>query len=340
MNSGRSPDRIFAGIVCVEIGMILFSAQDAMMKVLLGDFTVWMLIAARGGIAVALLLPLILILGAPHRLKTPLWPVHVFRGFLFSVGFSCTYAAFPLLPLAKVMTIFFTAPLLITVFAVVFLGERIGLHRIAALLIGFIGIVVAINPTLDGFDWVVLLPLVTAVAYAFQQTLSRWLGNRETSMTLGLYSLASAAVFILPLGYGVNLLVDTGAEFRHLRWDWWVPSLNEAGLLFILGANGMVAMLLLWRAYQIAPAGVIAPFDYSYLVWAVLIGYFLFDEVPSINTVVGMVLIASSGLYLGFREMLQMKRNRSIGPTSEAVILPSNTLPEPSPSAGVRDRNE
>lgn len=320
--------------------MILFSGQDAMMKVLLGDFTVWMLIAVRGGIAVALLLPLILILGPPHRLKTPLWGFHVLKGLLFSVGFSCMYAAFPLLPLAKVMTIFFTAPLLITIFATLFLGERIGLYRIGALLVGFSGILVAINPTLDGFDWIVLLPLVTAVTYAAQQTLSRWMGTRDTSLTLGLYSLAAAAVFILPIGFGVNLLIDFGPDFRHLRWDWWIPSLNEAGLLFILGANGMVAMLLLWRAYQIAPAGVIAPFDYSYLVWAVLIGFFLFDEIPSINTMIGMVLIASSGLYLGFREMLQMKRNRSIGPTSEAVIVPSNVLAEPSLGSETQRRND
>lgn len=333
------PNRIFAGILSIEIGMIVFAVQDGMMKILLGEFPVWMLIAARGCVAVIVLLPLILYFGSPHRLKTPLWPIHLFRGFLFAVGFSAMYAGFPLMPLAKLMTIFFTAPLLITIFAVIFLGEKIGIHRIGALLVGFAGIVVAIDPTLDGFDWVVLLPLFTAVTYAFQQTMSRWLGNRETSLTLGLYSLAAAAVFIVPLGYGANILFDMGTDFHHLRFEWWVPSLKETGLLLFMGLIGMTGMMLLWRAYQIAPAGVIAPFDYSYLVWAVLMGYFFFDEVPTVNTMVGMMLIASSGLYIGFREMQQMKRDKSSAPTAEVALLPGNPSTDPNILLDSKDRD-
>lgn len=325
----ESSNRILAGIISIEIGMFVFAVQDGMMKVLLGDFPVWILIAARGVVAVMVLTPLILYLGAPHRLRTPLWPLHLFRGFLFAVGFSAMYAAFPLMSLAKVMTIFFTAPLLITVFAVIFLQERIGLHRIGALLVGFAGIIVAIDPKVDGFDWVVLLPLFTAVTYAFQQTLSRWLGNRETSLTMGLYSLTAAAVSIVPIGYGVNVWLDLGPEYHHLRWEWWIPSINEAGLLAFMGAIGMVGMMLLWRAYQIAPAGVIAPFDYSYLVWAVLMGYFLFDEIPTANTVIGMILIASSGLYIGFREIRQSKLDKSSVPTAELAVAPGNMTTDP-----------
>lgn len=337
--TNAAPNRIFAGILSIEIGMLLFAVQDSMMKVLLGDFPVWLLIAARGCVALTVLLPLILFLGPPHRLKTPLWPLHLFRGVLFAVGFSAMYAAFPLMSLAKVMTIFFTAPLMITVFAVIFLGEKIGIHRIGALLVGFAGIVIAIDPSLEGFDWVVLFPLFAAVTYAFQQTLSRWLGDRESSLTLGLYSLTTAAVAIVPLGYGVNMWFDLGADFHHLRWDWWVPSVTEAGLLGFMGVIGMTAMMLLWRAYQIAPAGVIAPFDYSYLVWAVLMGYFIFDEIPTLNTVIGMVLIASSGLYIGFREMQQMKLDKSTAPTAEVALAPGNPTSDPAMLLDTKDRN-
>ena len=337
--SGRSPDRILIGILSIVVGMILFGVQDGMMKVLLNDYTVWMLLAVRGYVAVVVLVPLICYLGPPHRLLTPLWPIHVLRGFLFAIGFSSMYAAVPLMSLAKVMTIFFTGPLLITLFAVIFLGEKIGRYRIAALLVGISGIVVAIDPTVGGFDWAVLFPLATAFFYAIQQTLSRWMGDRETSMTLGLYSLGSASVFVMIMGYGLNYFLDMGPDFHHMRWEVWLPPLEESGILLFLGFNGMVAMLLLWRAYQIAPAGAIAPFDYTYLIWAVLIGYFFFDEVPTTNTIVGMLLIASSGLYIGFREIQQVKRKKSMAPTAEVILAPGIPTTDPVMLIDTKDRD-
>ena len=118
------------GIVAILLGMVLFVFQDAMMKSLLGDFPIWALLFMRSIICSFVMVPLILYLGAPHRLLTPLWPLHVTRALLFAFGFSLYYAAFPFMTLASVSTIFFAAPLITALFAAVFLKERIGIHEV------------------------------------------------------------------------------------------------------------------------------------------------------------------------------------------------------------------
>lgn len=292
--------------------MLLFVVQDGMMKSLLGEFTVWMLILARSVVTVTVLTPTILVLGRPHRLMSPLWPLHLARAALFAFGFSLFYAAFPFMGLAEVTTIFFAAPLMTAGLAAIFLQETIGLHRIGALTLGFIGVLIAMNPTGDAFQWVAILPLLCALTYAISQVIARRIGDRDTTLTTGLLTIAFAGVLIVPMGYVVNLLVDVGPEFAHLRWDWRLPPTERLHLLILLGAVGMVGYMLLSRAYQIAHASLIAPFDYTYLPFATAMAYLLWDEIPASNTLVGMVLIVASGIYLGYREIIARAARSSL----------------------------
>jgi drug/metabolite transporter (DMT)-like permease len=316
--------RAIAGIACVESGMLLFVVQDGMMKALLGEFTVWMLILARSVVTVIVLTPTIVILGRPHRLMTPLWPLHLARAALFAFGFSLFYAAFPFMSLAEVTTIFFAAPLMTAGLAAIFLQETIGLHRIGALTVGFIGVLIAMNPTGDAFQWVAILPLLCALTYAMSQVIARRIGDRETTLTTGLLTIAFAGVLIVPMGYVVNLLIDVGPEFTHLRWDWRPPPVERLHLLILLGFVGMLGYMLLSRAYQIAHASLIAPFDYTYLPFATTMAYLLWDEVPASNTLIGMVLIVARGIYLGSREIIAARRVVEPAPTAEAVFVPGS----------------
>ncbi len=312
------------GIACVEVGMLLFVVQDGLMKSLLGEFTVWMLILTRSVVTVIVLTPTILFLGGPHRLITPLWPLHFARAALFAVGFSLFYAAFPFMGLAEVTTIFFAAPLITAVLAAFFLRETIGLHRIGALALGFLGVLIAMNPTGEAFQWIAVLPLLCALTYAVSQVIARQIGDRETTLTTGLMTIAFAGIIIVPLGYAVSHLVDPGPNFQHLRWDWRLPDAEHLHLLALLGAVGMVGYMLLSRAYQIAPASLIAPFDYTYLPFATAMAYLVWGEVPVWNTLVGMALIVIGGAYLGYREIIAARRVIEPAPTAEAVFVPGN----------------
>ncbi|NCF38365.1 MAG: EamA family transporter [Gammaproteobacteria bacterium] len=302
--ASRTPE----GIAAIILGMLLFVFQDAMMKSLLGAFPVWPLLLVRAVVCSLVMVPLILYLGPPHRILTPLWPLHLARAILFAFGFSLYYAAFPFMTLAAVSTIFFAAPLITAVFASVFLKEHIGIHRISALVLGFVGVIIAMKPGADSFQWASVLPLICACSYATSQMLARRIGHRETAMVAGAYTIILAGLLVLPLGWALNALFDIGAQI--LPW------------LALLGALGMVAWTLLSRAYQIADVGAVAPFEYAYLPLAAALGYFAFGEVPAWNTLAGMALIIVSGVYIAYREVVNARH--SIMPTAEASFAPGN----------------
>jgi drug/metabolite transporter (DMT)-like permease len=152
--------------------------------------------------------------------------------------------------------------------------------------------------------------------------LARRIGDRDTAMVAGAYTIILAGLIVLPLGWSLNVLFDIGAQAAHLRWSWDAFSFAMLPWLVLLGALGMVAWTLLSRAYQIADVGAVAPFEYAYLPMAAVLGYVAFDEVPAWNTLAGMALIIVSGIYIAYREIVNARR--SIMPTAEASFAPGN----------------
>lgn len=323
-----APSHALQGIACVQIGMLFFVVQDGMMKSLLTSHPVWILIFARSVIASLVLTPLIWTLGGAHRFLTPLWPLHLTRAALFTVGFSMFYAAFPFMGLAEVSTIFFSAPLITALLAALILGKTIGAHRIGALLLGFIGVLIAMSPTGEGFSWLAVLPLGGAATYAMSQIIARQIGDRESTLTAGLYTLGFAGLLILPMGWLVSHLVSITAETSHLRWEVSAIPLPDLAQMALVGGMGMAGYMLVTRAYQVANASLVAPFDYTYLPFAVVLAYVLWDEVPGTTpTLIGMAMIVASGLYLGWRE-LRAARHSDVTPvTAETVFAPGAPLP-------------
>jgi drug/metabolite transporter (DMT)-like permease len=314
--------RTLQGIVCVIAGMVLFVGQDLLMKGMLTTYPVWMLIFVRSVVALLTLLPLVLWLGAPHRIYTPLWPWYLARAVLFAGGFAMFYAAFPFMGLAEVTTLFFAAPLMTATLAAVFLQEKIGIHRVLALLVGFAGVVIAVNPTGGNFGWISILPVMTALTYAISQTIVCKIGEQDTSLVIGLYTISLSGVVIIPIGFAVTQVIEITPDLIHLRMSWPVPALDGLGMLALLGGIGTVAYTLVSRAYQIASASVIAPFDYSYLPLAALFGYLVWGEVPHFTTFVGMVLIVSSGMYTAYRELRIEREANDNPPTAQTVFTP------------------
>ncbi len=299
------------------------------MKLLIGTYTVWQLIGLRALITSAILVPAILILRGEHRLKTPYWRLYFLRGALFAVGFSLFYAAFPYMTFASLVTIFFAAPLITAVMASVFLGESIGIHRKAALAAGFLGVVISMKPGSDSFQWVSLLPLFCAVTYATSQIAVRRVGRRDSTLTIGLYTIVSAGIFVVPMSWALNALAGLGEQAPHLAFRWIVPTLEAAPMLVALGVVGMVGYILLSRAYQVGDASAIAPFEYIYLPIATALGFFAWGELPAWNTLVGMALIIVSGIYIGRREMADARRAKTPAPIAETPFVPGHPPPMP-----------
>jgi drug/metabolite transporter (DMT)-like permease len=301
------------GILCILTGMLLFAGQDAMMKLLIGPYTVWQLIGIRAVVTAIILIPTILILGGEHRLMTPYWRVYVLRGALFAFGF---------------------APLITAVMAAIFLGESIGIHRKVALAAGFLGVIISMKPGSDSFQWVSLLPLICAMSYAVSQIAVRRIGSRDSTLTIGLYTIVCAGMFVVPMAWALNAVIDLGDHAPHLAFRWLVPTTDALPMLIALGTVGMAGYILLSRAYQVGDASAIAPFEYIYVPIAAALGYFAWGEVPVWNTLVGMTLIIASGIYIGRREMADARRVKTPAPTAETLFVPGH--PPPPPSDGER----
>ena len=317
-----SLSRTLQGVACVIAGMVLFVGQDVLMKGMLTFYPVWMLIFVRSIVALMTLLPLVLWLGAPHRIFTPLWPWYLARAMLFASGFAMFYAAFPFMGLAEVTTLFFAAPLMTATLASLCLQEKIGLHRIAALLVGFAGVVIAMNPAGGNFGWISVLPLLCALSYAISQIIVRKIGEQDTSLVIGLYTISFSGILIVPMGFAVSQMIVITPDLNHLRMNWPVPNVEGIAMLALLGAIGTVAYTLVSRAYQIASASVIAPFDYSYLPLAAMLGYLLWGEVPLYTTFAGMVLIVASGMYTAYRELRVNRTADDNPPIAQTVFTP------------------
>lgn len=329
--SFQPASRALHGISCVIVGMMFFAGQDALMKSLLLEYPIWLLLFIRSCVSVTILVPLILFLGAPHRLSSPLWRLHLLRGALFAVGFSLFYAAFPFMGLAQISTIFFSAPLMIAVMAALFLKERIGPHRASALIVGFAGVVIAINPAGPGFTWIAVLPLLCAAFYAASQVLARKIGETESSLTVGIFTLAFTGPIVMAMGFLLNTLVPFGPEFPHLGWYLPAGLTSDVPRLLLLGLVGMVGYILLSRGYQVADASVIAPFDYSYLPIAAVMAWLLWGEMPPATTLLGMGLIIVSGLYIAYRELRAAHQDGEPVIVAETVTAPGSPHPQQIP---------
>ena len=208
------------------------------------------------------------------------------RGALLSVTISMLFMALAYLPLADVIAISFAAPLFITVLAAPLLRERIGVHRVAAVVVGLAGVAIVMRPGAGVFEWAALLALVSALFFAFFQITTRVLAATESPFTTLLYT-----------GTGAFLCSSLVVPFV-----WAPPSLFEIALFAVISGLGAGAHVCMIRAYAFTQASFLAPFNYAKLLFAVAIGYVVFGDVPQLHVVAGSAVIVASGLYVLYRE--------------------------------------
>ena len=212
--------------------------------------------------------------------------LQVGRGALLSVSISMLFMALAYLPLADVIAISFAAPLFITVLAAPLLRERIGMHRVAAVVVGLAGVAIVMRPGAGVFEWAALLALASALFFAFFQLATRVLAVTEAPFTTLLYT-----------GIGAFLCSSLAVPFV-----WAPPSFFELALFAAIGGLGVGAHACMIRAYAFTQASFLAPFNYAKLLFAVAIGYAVFGDVPQLHVVAGSLVIVASGLYVLYRE--------------------------------------
>ena len=208
------------------------------------------------------------------------------RGAMLFVTISMLFVALAYMPLADVIAISFAGPLFITVLAVPLLSERVGPHRVAAVVVGLAGVAIVMRPGAGVFEWAALLALASALFFALFQIATRVLAATERPFTTLLYT-----------AIGALACSSLAVPF------FWAPiSAFEAGVFAVIGVLGVGAHVCMIRAYEFTQASFLAPFNYAKLLWAVALGYLIFGDVPQTNVVAGSVVIIASGLYVLYRE--------------------------------------
>ncbi|MCK4987222.1 MAG: DMT family transporter [Desulfobacterales bacterium] len=265
---------------------ICFSSLDASAKYLSNELPLWVLLWGRY-VFNFLFVALFFVRGAPADIiHTRNIKLQILRSILLVASTLTFWMALMLLPLADCVVILFVAPLLVTMLAAPLLGESVGRHRWTAVLLGFIGMMVVMRPGIAIFEWVLILPLITALLYAGVQISTRILGRTDGALTTLLYS-SAGGVIISTIG---------------VLFFWVTPSFEQWLVLGWLGFLGALGHYLMIKAYEIAPASLLAPFDYTTLIWATILGFVMFGDLPDTWTVLGAIIIMSSGLYLIRRE--------------------------------------
>jgi drug/metabolite transporter (DMT)-like permease len=280
--------RTARAIGMVVLAILLFTVMDTMAKSLSTRYPVSQVIWARYFFQFTLMLLLIPRIGVLGLVRTTRPGIHLVRGLLLAFSTICMITAISMIPLADAYTITFIAPLLVTVFSIPLLGERVGWRRWSAVLAGFAGVLIVIRPALGMPDWALLLPLLTAIGFALYQILTRKVsavpGETSFAMLFHVAWVGSAIMTAyLPLVWQPVALFD------------WLP-------MVAMGALGGLGHLILIRALTVAPASLLAPFIYTQIVWALILGYLVFGDLPDVWMLLGGAVIVASGLYVFYRE--------------------------------------
>lgn len=297
--SNPATRRNLLGIACLCIGVAVFSTQDAIIKGISGDYAVTQAMVTRSLVALPILALFVQWEGGLHQLRSPRFWILALRGFILFLAYTTYYIAFPALPLADAIALFFTAPLMITFLAVPILKERVALKEWIAAGVGFVGVLVMLRPGSGLFEPAALLSLASAFFYAIAAIVARKLGVEEKASVMAFYQ---NIVFLMGAGLMALVFSSIGIEeaghpsLEFLVRPWVLPTLRDFLLMGACGVIAAVAMSLLTNAYRLAQASLVSVFEYTGMLWTPLWGYFLFAEVPTWGTVIGALLIAAAGI--------------------------------------------
>jgi drug/metabolite transporter (DMT)-like permease len=296
MNSSPPPanppgHRALAGVGFMLAGVTLFSANDALGKWLLQDYSVAELLLVRSAAALVVLAPFIRQAGVAAFVGAPRPGLQIVRALMSTLEVAMFFWAVSYLPLADAMTFYLAGPIYVTALSVILLGERVGWRRWTAVLAGFCGVVLTLRPSAASFTLPALIALTGSLFFAGLMIATRLL--RNTSNT----------VFMAGQIGGTFLFGALVAPF-----GWRTPSLRDFVLLSLFGVLSMVALACVNRSLQLAPASVVVPYQYVLIVWAIVLGYVVFGDVPGAFMLLGAAVIISAGLCIFWLERRQGER--------------------------------
>lgn len=262
----------------------------------------------RGLVALSLLTGYIIYTKHYDFYKTKRIKAHLGRALVGNFGVFTVFWAYKLLPMADVTVLLFSSPLIVTILSALFLGEKVGVYRWTAVLAGFVGVSIILSPTFDSthfHDWSGIVPVLASISTALVAIFLRGLGKTEDAITTVFYFLLFGVLYS-----GIYVLYE-GLNFH----------LQTADLLVCVGVAAFIQLMLKTEAFRLAEASMLSPYSYLMLIWATLIGYFVWGEIPPITVYIGAAIIISANLLTISREHHKNKQAKKLheGDTMEKV---------------------
>ena len=279
-------DKPLVAIGLFSLAMMMFSATDGAAKYLSSDIAPQQIIFLRFVIVLILILLFCIYRGQWNILKTTQPTLQILRGLLLAVCSLIFYFALKHLPLELCAAIGFVSPLFVTALSIPFLGERVGLRRWIAVLIGLLSVLMILRPGGVSFQLAMLLPLGSSLCWAMALVLTRLMRGSEQALTVLAWSSLVGGAAVFPVVWPV----------------WVTPNASQWTILILLGVFNGLGQYLVIRAFMLASASLLAPFSYSIIIWSMLIGLIIFNSFPDGITLVGTAILIAAGLYIWHRE--------------------------------------
>lgn len=292
----------FKGLFLIVIGMLFFITQDILIKLTIFDVSLLQILVIRATVG-CLLLFIYLFYNRQEINFGSSYPfVAIFRGSTFFFGFTMFYISLSKISLAEATSLFFVSPFFITIYSYLILKIKIGLNRVFSIIVGFSGTLLIIKPDFNDLNIYMLLPIITAATYALSMTLAKKTADKDSlfQQTFHIYLGAMLGGSIISLLiYNTNINIEL---LSILNNPWIINDLQLIGVILLISIVGSLGILSLIAAYRIGSPLINAPVEYVHLIFALILGFFIFDELPDFYSFIGIALIVSSGIHIVFRE--------------------------------------
>jgi len=316
------------GATILVFGLFLFSIQDVIIKYFSDDYSVLQIVYMRGIFAMILLLVLFSLIPEQIPLISKRPGLMLCRGLFGFSSYTCYYLAVAAMPLAEVVTITFTMPLFVTAMSAVILREKVGIRRWGAVVVGFVGVLIILSPQGEFNALAVMFAFIAAITYATQTIFTRFLGSHDHPMTI-----AFNAIFVFTCVSGLlslllwSELLTVSSNHPSLAFfgrSWVMPGGIDLLLMLGIGVIAAIGFYCLSQAYCVSEASAIAPFEFTYILWALLFGYLLWNETPGPTTFIGIAVLVGSSLYIWYRERKIELTETAILPVQATAIAPQD----------------
>ncbi len=293
------------GALCAFAAAMCFSLNDVAIKFLSEGYALHQVVFIRACVALAAFALLILPFHGTVVFRTRRPGAHAVRGVCVVFANSFLFLGLAALPIADAVAVFFVSPLVITVFSVIFLQERVGARRWTAIAVGFAGVLLIVKPGTSAFQLASLFPMLAATLYAVMHIIARRIGGTESAATMAVYSQLTFLVISALIGLGIGDGKLAGAVHPDLDFlvrEWAPLAAGDYWLFLLLGVSGLMGVLLISQAYRLSEAAFAAPFEYVSMPMAIMWGVTVFGTWPDSIAWAGIALILGGGLYLVWRE--------------------------------------